>query len=287
MPHGTEKVTWERIRSAAFQRFSNEPRPFLKWAGSKQALLPHLLDLIPTNFNTYYEPFLGGGALFFLLEPSKAILSDACEPLIETFKAVRDNPSAVLRLLNGRKISKTAYYETRNNPGTGRFRKASDFIYLNKTCWNGLYRVNSNGGFNVPFGHPRSNQKIVDASNLHACSEALSKAKISVVDFGKAVEDAKKGDFVYFDPPYVTGHNNNGFRDWNETLFSWSDQERLARVARVLANRGVHVVVSNAHHSDILKLYKGFKSRSFYRSSTLASAPEKRGVVQEVIFFSA
>jgi DNA adenine methylase len=285
MAQDAASLAWDQIKDAAARRFSSEPRPFLKWAGSKQALLKHLVDFVPREFENYYEPFLGGGALFFLLEPTKAYLSDACAPLVETFKAVKKNPGAVLRNLSGRKPTKSHYYETRSNASRGEFKKAADFIFLNKACWNGLYRVNSDGEFNVPFGWPRTNH-IVDPSNLRACAQALKAATLTVADFGKAVERAKENDLVFFDPPYVTGHNNNGFRDWNETLFSWADQQRLALLARKLADRGVHVIVSNAHHAEILKLYRGFKLYAFNRSSTLASDSNKRRTVQEVIFYT-
>ena len=285
MKEDADSTHWDQIRENANRRFSNEPRPFLKWAGSKQALLNHVVGVLPRSFKNYFEPFLGGGALFFLLEPSQAFLSDACAPLIETFEAVQKNPNAVLRNLKGRRPTKKHYYETRGKSSSGVFKRAADFIFLNKSCWNGLYRVNSDGEFNVPFGWPRTDH-IVDASNLRACSLALKSATLSVVDFEEAVSKAKEGDLVYLDPPYVTGHNNNGFRDWNETLFSWSDQQRLAKLAKYLAGRGVHVVISNADHKEIQKLYSGFSTYRFSRSSTLASSPDKRRTVGEVVFYT-
>ncbi len=273
------------LEVAADKRFSNEPRPFLKWAGSKQALLRHLTAALPEGYGNYYEPFLGGGALFFLLKPKKAFLSDQCKPLIETFQAVKDNPQAVLRHLKHKKVSKTEYYATRDNSARGKYKKAADFIYLNKTCWNGLYRVNADGKFNVPYGLPKTTN-VISSTNLKACSATLKSASLEVKDFETAVKDAKSEDLVYFDPPYVTGHQNNGFCEWNEKLFSWTDQERLAKLAHRLMRRGVHVIVSNAAHPEIAKLYKGFSAHNFERQSTLASSAKFRRKVGETLYCS-
>jgi DNA adenine methylase len=165
-----------------------------------------------------------------------------------------------------------------------RFQRAAQFIFLNKCCWNGLYRVNSAGKFNVPYGRPRSDA-IVDPANLVACSQALGHlgVELRVSDFAEALAEAEPGDLVYLDPPYVTGHNNNGFVDYNEVLFRWTDQVRLAEVARELAHVGVHVIVSNADHDAVLDLYRGFRKHVVERVSTLASNSTRRGRVSEVV----
>jgi len=263
---------------------STTPRPFLKWAGSKRWLLPHLVPLLPRTFGTYREPFLGSGALFFLIKPERAVLGDTCAELIDTFAAVRDNHAAVLRYVHPLKVDSKVFYDVRKNRSTTRFRRAAEFIYLNKTCWNGLYRVNSDGVFNVPYGKPRSDG-VVDDDNLKACGELLSRRGIELrrTDFDEIVADAKAGDLVYLDPPYVTGHSNNGFIDYNEKLFAWEDQQRLASAAISLAQRGVHVIVTNADHPAVLKLYDGLQITFVARRSTLAGAISARRLVREAI----
>ena len=267
---------------------SATPRPFLRWAGSKQKLLPDLVPLIPTEFGTYFEPFLGAGSMFFLLKPTLAVLSDACQPLIATYESVRDNPSAVLKLLATMDVlDKNYYYEIRASQPQGRHRQAARFVYLNRSCWNGLYRVNKNGEFNVPYGAPKTSSPM-DEVNLRACSDALRQSGIVLKsgDFEDVLRDAKQGDFVFLDPPYVTGHNNNGFIDYNERLFSWEDQKRLAAVARRLVDEGVFVLATNAAHDDVVRLYRGFGARPITRSSTLASAVTSRRAVKEVALWA-
>lgn len=271
-------------RRPDLHRFSDLPRPFLRWVGSKQALLRYICPVLPSEFGRYYEPFLGGGALFFHLLPEEASLSDRSEELIDVWVAVRDHIDEIVEYLRPLKPDKELYYKIREGRSTNPVIRSAEFLYLNKTCWNGLYRVNSKGKFNVPFGRPRTDF-IFDEENLRECSKALSRKSvdISVSDFCESTKNAKEGDFVYFDPPYVTKHNNNGFRDWNEVLFSWKDQVRLADEAKRLADIGVFVLVSNADHQDIRDLYTGFSLRSFSRSSTLSSSPKFRGSVGEII----
>lgn len=273
----------------AARYLSVEPRPFLRWAGSKRVLLRHLVDLLPTHYRTYREPFLGGASLFFLLRPERAHLSDTCRELIDTFVAVRDNPAAVLKHLGKwPKPDRRVYYEILSRRSTGRFARAAEFIYLNKSCWNGLYRVNSNGEFNVPYGAPKTDF-ILSVSNLLACSHALRTSDVTITsqDFEDALIEAEEGDLVFLDPPYITSHNNNGFIDYNEKLFSWADQERLARVARSLADRGAYVLVANAFHRDVLELFPGFAIRELNRSSTLAAKSRFRGQVTEAVLWRA
>ncbi|OGA66491.1 MAG: hypothetical protein A3G81_02230 [Betaproteobacteria bacterium RIFCSPLOWO2_12_FULL_65_14] len=270
----------------ATRPLSATPRPFLRWAGSKRFLLGHIAALLPKGFGTYYEPFLGSGSLFFLLCPSDAVLSDSCKELITTYRAVRDNPAQVMRHLRLWKPDPELYYEIREDRGRGRFRRAAEFIYLNKTCWNGLYRVNLEGKFNVPYGKPKTD-RIIDRVELVSAAKALSArgVKLLVADFDQALKEASKEDLVYLDPPYVTGHNGNGFLEYNKNIFSWDDQVRLADTARRLASKGVHVIVSNANHEPVLKLYKGFKRKIINRFSTLASDLDKRRRIDEALLY--
>ncbi len=269
--HRITEADHSLLADRAAAPLSAEPRPFLKWAGSKRRFLPMLLRHIPRRFGRYFEPFLGGGALFFLLRPQSAVLADACAELIETYEAVRNNPSAVCRYIKPLRPDKDLYYSIRGQRSVGRYKRAAEFIYLNKMCWNGLYRVNKRGEFNVPFGRPRSDY-VADDTNIRSCSAALATddVRLTVSDFEGALENAARGDLVFLDPPYVTGHQNNGFIDYNETLFSWDDQRRLADVAKELRAKGVHVLVTNADHPSIINLYGGFVPHRLSSHSTIS-----------------
>ena len=261
-------------------------RPFLKWAGSKQSLLTHIVRFVPTQFRTYYEPFLGAGSVFLHVRPKFARLSDLSAELVGVWEGIRDNPDRIIQKLDGVLPEKELFYQIRGNRSLDKIDRAAELIYLNKSCWNGLYRVNSKGEFNVPFGSSTKTQVIVP-NNIRACATLLQQEGVSIncCDFAEATKGAGEGDFVFFDPPYVTKHNFNGFRDYNEKLFSWADQERLATEARRLRCRGVRVVVTNAAHAEIKKLYKDFSLYEFERPSTLASRSSKRGLVAEAVFY--
>lgn len=261
-------------------------RPFLRWAGSKRLLLKHLIPFVPKTWNKYYEPFLGGGAMFFYLGPKRAEISDASSPLIETYRAVRKNSDEILKFLRPLRPSKRRFSILRNYNPRGNVGRAAQFIFLNKSCWNGLYRVNSDGIFNVPYGWPRSNF-IINEENLLRCSKQLRRREISIKtqDFACIEDRVQNNDFVFFDPPYVTSHNMNGFIDWNESLFSWKDQIRLAKMAKKLVDRGANVLITNADHPDVRELYADFGHRTFVRYSTLASDTSRRGTTSEAIFY--
>jgi len=283
----TQEISLDELRQRANRPHSAIPRPFLRWAGSKRYVLEHIVDVLPKHYNTYFEPFLGSAALFFLLQPSRAVLSDTAAELVATYRALRENVNTIINYLSPLKPRKRLYYQIRDKRSAGRLKRAAEFIYLNKTCWNGLYRVNAKGEFNVPFGAPQSDF-IADPQNLRACVSALSLTDISldVCDFEESVQKCKPGDLVYFDPPYITGHSNNGFVEYNETIFSWKDQIRLATVARGLADNGVHVIVSSADHQQVLELYRDFSVNRFERNSTLAGDSSKRRRVSEVLLCS-
>lgn len=283
----TNEQTVDNIEENAQRSKLSIPHPFLKWAGSKRFLLKYIVGALPQNFNTYREPFLGGGSVFFYLKPESAVLSDTNKDLINTYNAIRDNANSVFNYISPLKPNKTTYYKIRGQRSKGKYKRAAEFIYINKTCWNGLYRVNSKGIFNVPYGSPKNNY-IADIDNLKECSKLLNKetVELRVCDFEEALVGAKQGDLVYLDPPYVTGHSNNGFVEYNEKIFSWSDQLRLAKAAIQLASIGAYVIVSNANHNQVLELYKGFKKIQIDRNSTLAGDISKRGKVSEVLLVS-
>jgi len=232
-------------------------KPFLKWAGGKRWLIdsPHLE--LPEFEGRYIEPFLGSAAIFFHCRPATALLSDINPRLIETYSAIRDNPDLVRRYLVAyqRKHSKEFYYSERGAVRSSPYTRASQFLYLNRTCWNGLYRENLDGKFNVPIG---TKSKIFDPEeDLAEVSAILSAAEIVCQDFGDTVAEAQEGDFVFVDPPYTTAHNLNGFVKYNQKIFSWQDQIRLKDAVFAARERGAEVMVTNANHHSILDLYSG------------------------------
>lgn len=195
--------------------------------------------------------------------------------------------SGIIKYLKPLKPERDLYYAIRDRRSKGYIKRVAEFIYLNKTCWNGLYRVNANGHFNVPYGG-YATRSVADFENLRACSEALQKPSINLssYDFEEALLSVKAGDLVYLDPPYVTRHNNNGFVSYNEKIFSWEDQKRLAATARRLMEAGAFVIVSNAKRPEIFRLYRGFKKETVNRISTLAADAKYRGPVTEAIIYS-
>lgn len=260
-------------------------KPFLKWAGGKRALIPSLSKLIPQDFNRYFEPFLGGGALFFELNPSRSILSDVNVELINAYLQIKNNPNDVIRKLKKIRHCKEEYYKIRSQRPKSVVSRAARFIYLNRTCWNGLYRENKNGEFNVPMGR-YINPLICDSEGLMQASKSLKNAQINSCDFEDILAKAQKKDLIYLDPPYVTGHKNNGFINYNNKIFKWEDQKRLASVAMDLKKKGCYVIISNASHESIDQLYNQFFSIEVSRLSLLAASSKKRGNVEEKIFTS-
>jgi DNA adenine methylase len=271
-------------RSNAKAAAPNVAAPFIRWAGAKRRQQKVLLSLAPPRFNRYHEPFLGSGAFFFALRPNRAVLADRIEPLMKTWTAVRDCPATVAEHIAHWPVDSATYYEVRALAPTDPALAAARFIYLNKTCYNGLYRVNAAGKFNVPFGRPKSSN-VASQESLVACASLL-KGEVTLLhgDFESSLDGARRGDLVYLDPPYVTGHSNNGFVEYNEVLFNWDDQVRLARVARRLAAAGVQVMVSNAWHESVLQLYKGFRVTQISTHSSMAGASAKRTRVSEAVF---
>ena len=259
-------------------------RPFLRWAGGKQWLTNTLLAISPKEIGRYYEPFLGGGSFFFAYQPKKSTLSDTNHRLIETYQAIRDFPKEVIASLGQWENNKEIYYKVRGNKYNNKADRAAQFIYLNKTCWNGLYRVNRKGEFNVPFSN--NGRVVFDADQIKKVSEALKSTSLISDDFENALSTVKQGDFIYFDPPYTVSHSNNGFRQYNEHLFSWEDQKRLARVANNLLDIGCYIIISNAWHMPIVEMYKNFHSFEFSRHSILAANSANRKKVSEALIIS-
>ena len=259
-------------------------KPFLTWAGGKRWLVSGHRTVLPKAYKWHFEPFLGSGAVFFGLCPSRAYLSDANHALIETYCAIQDNWQSVWeRLLwHQRRHSKEHYYWTRASKPRTVTSRAARFIYLNRTCFNGLYRVNRQGVFNVPKG-TKENVTFPD-DDFAMVAKALRSAHLVCSDFEEELHKARAGDFVYVDPPYTVQHNQNNFIKYNDRLFCWEDQKRLAAVIGEVSRRGALVLVSNANSPSIKSLYSAAEWNYVVlrRHSVLASAACKRQITTEL-----
>ena len=259
--------------------------PLLKWPGGKRNLLHLILPLVPSRFNRYFEPFLGGGALFFALQPGNACLSDKNAELIDAYSQVRDRPEEVIRELRKLRNSETEYYRIRSSRPTKDAARAARLIYLITLAFNGIYRVNLQGEFNVPYGY-KTHLDPCDEKRIGEASDLLKGAIVRDQDFERALRPAGPGDLVYLDPPYTVAHGNNGFVKYNAKIFSWEDQIRLARIARELANKGCTVIVSNADHISIRRLYDGFTAATVERNSVIAASSDFRARITECVFYA-
>ncbi|MDT4331199.1 DNA adenine methylase [Methylomonas sp. MS20] len=258
--------------------------PFLKWAGGKRWIANRIVELAKPFTGRYIEPFLGSGAVFFSLNPEKALLSDINSELINSYNIVKNNPEYVFNLLkeHQKNHSKDYYYKIRSLKPKCNIELAAQFIYLNRTCWNGLYRVNRRGEFNVPIGTKSS--VLIKTDNWVNLSNALKSAKIVCADFENSINTAVKGDLIFADPPYTVKHNLNGFIKYNDALFSWNDQIRLHGALKRAKNRGVKTIITNANHASIRELYQeDFVLESVTRSSVLAGSAAHRGRYEELL----
>jgi DNA adenine methylase len=261
-------------------------KPFIKWAGGKGQLLSSLAAHFPPTEKTgrYFEPFMGGAAVFFHLQPHHSFLSDSNIDLVELYKIVRDDVESLIDALRIHRNKESYYYKIRaQNPATlSPVERAARLIFLNKTCYNGLYRVNSKGGFNVPFGS-YLNPTICDVENLRAASLALRYAEISQSDFEQTVSSATKGDFVYFDPPYQPISRTSSFTSYTSGRFDDAEQERLANVFRSLAKRDCYVMLSNSDAPLIKELYADFHIYELLASRAINSKANGRGKIIELL----
>lgn len=264
-----------------------EPRPFLKWAGGKRQLIDSLLPHVPAEYGCFHEPFLGGGALFFAARPDRAVLTDLNQRLIRTYQGVKDDVEGVIALLSEYREQhcRAFFNQMRDREIDGRTDTdvAAWLIYLNKTAFNGLYRVNRHGRFNVPIGSYK-NPGICDADNLRTCSALLQTAELKHTDFAAVLDDAKPGDFVYFDPPYVPLSLTSNFTSYTRHGFTIEDQERLRDVARELKVREVKVLVSNSSSPLVRDLYEGeFKLEEVTATRLINSKATGRGRILELL----
>lgn len=228
---------------------------------------------------------MGGGAVLFALNPSKAIVSDKNAALIEAYKQVKEHPRALINHLEPLTNSEEFFYELRASKPLSPVGRAARLIYLTNLSFNGIHRVNRKGEFNVPYGH-KPHRPVYEASAIWEISRILQSVQLLNEDFAVAVASAVAGDLVYLDPPYTVAHGNNGFVKYNDKIFSWADQERLASVATNLKERGCSVVISNADHPSIRMLYQNFQVQTIERHSIMAASRTFRKKITECIFHS-
>jgi DNA adenine methylase len=267
-------------------------RPFLKWAGGKTQILDKLLGLLPLKFGTYYEPFVGGGAVFFALAAEnrfqRAVLNDSNQELMDCYRVIRDFPDDLVALLGTLLFGKAEFtrLKTLRPQDLTPVTRSARTIYLNKTGFNGLYRVNKiRGEFNVPFGQWKRPPKILDEPNLRACAEVLNRyIAIYATDFVEVMKDAGPGDVVYFDPPYVPVSASSNFRSYTSKGFGLKDQQRLAAFSKELVKRGVKVVASNSDTDLTRALYEEFEVHEVQARRCINSKGSRRGPVGELIF---
>ena len=262
--------------------------PIVKWVGGKRQLIDELAENMPSSYHRYFEPFVGGGALFFSLQPKQAYISDKNEELINMYSVVRDNVYELLDDLMNHKISKEYFLALRDIDRSSRYmrlscvQRASRFIYLNKTCFNGMYRVNSRGQFNVPFGY-YVNPRIVDTENLLKASILLQQAEIVHADFSHILQKVQQHDFVYFDPPYVPRNKTSNFTGYTKERFSLDMHLQLKDICDELDTKGVLFMLSNSDTAFVHTLYKRYEIKKVCTSQVISACVRGRGKVSEVL----
>jgi DNA adenine methylase len=266
-------------------------KPFLKWAGGKRQLLPILKHHLPPGFHTYYEPFIGAGALMLALQPRQAVISDLNQDLIACYRVIQKHPEELLLQLQTHQNSSDYFYQVRSldrSPEVfaqlDEIQRASRMIFLNKTCYNGLYRVNRRGEFNAPFGRYR-NPCIVDDAGIKSVHRFLNGRPVKILntDFELAVAGARAGDLVYFDPPYDPVSTSASFTAYQGGGFGRPEQRRLARVVHDLTRRGCRVMLSNSATDYIRSLYKDLRVQRVPATRRINSVAAGRGVIDELL----
>lgn len=267
-------------------------KPPLKWVGGKRQLLPEIMKYIPENYNTYFEPFIGGGAVFFHLEPEKAVINDYNSELINVYLTIKNSFKELIQELkmHDQNNSKEYYYEVRawdrdeKYANRSNIEKAARLIYMNKTCFNGMYRVNSKNQFNVPYGK-YVNPAIINEEVLQNISIFLNNNNIKILnkDFSDALEISQSGDFVYLDPPYVPISETSAFTSYTKNGFNKEDQIRLREVCDDLDSKGVKFLLSNSNVPFIQDQYKNYKIEVVGANRSINSKGNKRGKVEEVL----
>lgn len=261
---------------------------FLKWPGGKKWFMNRYNSIFPLEFDCYIEPFLGGGAVFFHIEPKKSKLSDSNNELINLYEVMRDFPEKLSSLMveYNNKHSKEHYYKIRSLKTGDSIRDAARFLYLNRTCYNGMYRVNRKGEFNVPIGTKTKCDQDVDQFLKY--SALLQQAEISSCDFEASISQAKLGDLVFVDPPYAVANKQNSFIKYNDKLFSWSDQTRLLKSLCLAKSRGAIIIATNSSNSQVNEMYleNNFYTQHIPRSCVMAAKADKRNSIEELLITS-
>ena len=277
-PHHVER------KGTTVENSDAKAKPFLKWAGGKGSLIHTLSEFVPASFSRYIEPFVGGGAFFFSLAPERAILGDSNSELINAYTVVRDNPAELMATLGTYRNTKDEFYRIRalNTDELSPVDRAARFIYLNKTCFNGLYRVNRQGEFNTPYGNnPRA--RFFDEENLLLVSKRLRNVTLMCSDFDSVLRKAKKGDFVYLDPPYMPISEFSDFKRYTANQFREPEQMRLAQTFKALHEKGCFLLLSNSDHPKILDWYAGFKAVTVNAPRFINCLGDRRGHVKELL----
>lgn len=267
-------------------------QPFTKWTGGKRQLLPVIRELIPKTYNRYFEPFVGGGALFFDLAPKDAVINDFNAELINCYQQIKDNPQELIEILKVHQEynSKEYYLDLRSADRDERIdmmsevQRAARILYMLRVNFNGLYRVNSKNQFNVPYGRYK-NPKIVDEELISAISVYINnnQLEIKVGDFEKAIVDVRTGDFVYFDPPYIPLSETSAFTSYTHEGFSFADQVRLRDAFKRLSDTGAYVMLSNSSSDLVEELYKDFNIHYVEATRTNGAKSSSRGKISEII----
>lgn len=260
-------------------------KPCLRWAGGKSWLVKYLGDMLPRNgYSNYHEPFLGGASVFLHLKPQAlSYLSDLNAELIDTYIALRDQPLEVIKVLSSYSNTKEFYYEIRGYEPQSEAEKAARFIYLNHTSFNGIYRVNLNGEYNVPYGYRQKD--FLNKDSLLSVSRALQGAVLQPGDFNIVRENLHENDLVFLDPPYTVSHNENGFIKYNQKIFSLDDQIRLSALVNFINESGAYYILTNAAHKAIEEIFdNGDRRVELQRASTIGGTNAQRGQTSEYLF---
>lgn len=259
-------------------------KPFLRWAGGKKWLTSRLLEYTENiNFTTYIEPFLGGGSVFLSLNPKAALLSDCNEDLINAYQCIKNHAQIVYDYLCTYENTSAFYYKIRSSIPKSEIERAARFIYLNQTSFNGLYRVNQKGEYNVPYG--KRKRAVFDLNNFLAVSSRLQNAELIACDFEEAIDKVKRHSLVYLDPPYIVAKDDTGFIGYNQHLFSIDDQKRLSACIDRIKENNAYYILSNAKHPAILEIFnKGDTVIEVERASLIGGKKAYRGKTEEYLF---
>ena len=264
-------------------------KPLLEWAGGKSWIAEDLFNKLNTEFNSYHEPFLGGGSFFLKLKSAGKIsevayLNDSNSDLINTYRQIKNRPKQVCFCLEKYKNNERSYYKVRDQVMESKTEKAAQFIYLNRTCYNGIYRVNLKGEFNVPFGH-KQYKTLFDFNKIYRLHKLLQNVSLTNTDFYHTLSYVKENDLVFLDPPYTVNHEHNGFVKYNEKIFSWEDQLRLKIYVEEIIRKKAFFILTNACHKSIYDLFsKVAKPIIKQRQSVVGGKKATRGLVHEYIF---